>query len=213
MTEILKAFFCEGDFVNTSITGVILPNNKQTQMQVRSINGLEYTFQRKKIKNINLRIKGNGVISVSAPMRCSIKDVESFIVQKQDWIVKSCEKVKESYAAQNAPCTVTKQEALAIFTQVSDMIFPLFSKILAGQKPVLKVRDMKTRWGVCKVQSKVITLNLRLANKPKEAIEYVVLHEYTHFIVHGHGKDFWNALSIYMPDYKARRALLKADKS
>lgn len=47
--------------------------------------------------------------------------------------------------------------------------------------PVLKVRQMKTRWGVCVPAKRQITFSLRLAEKPRAAVEYVVLHEYAHF--------------------------------
>ncbi len=183
--------------------------NKTTGPETRNVAGLEYIFERKKVKNINIRIKRDASVCVSAPKTCKISDVEKFILLKKQWIEKAQIRVRNNYEHQNAPCTVTKQEALEMFNEVSDKIFPLFYKTLNGQKPLIKVRDMKTRWGVCKVQARQITLNLRLTQKPKEALEYVVLHEYVHFLVHGHGKKFWDTLSIYMPDYKWRRALLK----
>ncbi len=181
----------------------------KTGPETRSVDGINYIFERKKVKNINIRIKRDASVCVSAPMRCKISDVEQFILQKREWIENAKLRVEKNYEKQNEPCTVTKQEAMLLFTEVSDKIFPLFHKTLAGQKPLIKVRDMKTRWGVCKVQARQITLNLRLAQKPMAAVEYVVLHEYVHFLVHGHGKKFWDTLSIYMPDYKQRRALLK----
>ncbi len=185
--------------------GGILPLNTQ----VRVIGGVEYTLTRKKVKNINLRIKDDGLVFVSAPMRCSLSQIERFILQKENWILKAQQKVKQNYVKQNEQCTITKKQALEIFTNVSNVVFPYFYNELNGVKPLLKVRDMKTRWGVCKPQAKVITLNLRLAQKPMPAIEYVVLHEYVHFIARGHGKDFYAVLSKFMPDYKKRRALLK----
>ncbi len=80
------------------------------------------------------------------------------------------------------PCAVSCEEALALFTELSDAVFPLFARVLDGRPPVLKVRQMKTRWGVCAPARRQITLNLRLAEKPRAAAEYVVLHEYAHFV-------------------------------
>ncbi len=108
------------------------------------------------------------------------------------------------------PCAVSCEEALALFTELSDAVFPLFARVLDGRPPVLKVRQMKTRWGVCAPARRQITLNLRLAEKPRAAAEYVVLHEYAHFVHPNHSPAFWAVVARYMPDYKARRTLLKA---
>lgn len=103
------------------------------------------------------------------------------------------------------PCSVSREDALALFTQVSDAVFPLFAQVLNGQRPVLKVRQMKTRWGVCVPAKRQITFSLRLAEKPRAAVEYVVLHEYAHFVRADHSPAFWAVVARYMPDYKARR--------
>lgn len=67
---------------------------------------------------------------------------------------------------------------------------------------------MKTRWGVCVPAKRQITFSLRLAEKPRAAVEYVVLHEYAHFVRADHSPAFWAVVARYMPDYKARRRLL-----
>lgn len=168
---------------------------------------IEYTFTRKRVKNINLRIKENGAVVVSAPARMAKADIERFIRQKSVWIVKNRNRML--LKPQPAPCLYTKEECLALFTPISDAIFPLFSDLLQGQKPVLKVREMKTRWGVCHITKRAITLNTRLAEKPLPAIEYVVLHEYVHFLHPNHQQGFHAEMARLMPDYKQRRKMLK----
>ena len=68
---------------------------------------------------------------------------------------------------------------------------------------------MKSRWGSCNPGKRVITLNKRLLSYPPEALEYVVLHEYVHFLHPNHQKGFYELLGRLMPDYAQRRALLK----
>ncbi len=108
-----------------------------------------------------------------------------------------------------APCLYTKQQCLALFGPISDAIFPLFASLLGGQKPVLKVRDMKSRWGSCNPKTRTITLNMRLAEKPPALQEYVILHEYVHFLHPDHQRGFHAEMARLMPDYKARRKLLR----
>lgn len=65
------------------------------------------------------------------------------------------------------------------------------------------VKKMKTRWGTCNPHARRIWLNLELAKKPIECLEYVVLHEMTHFVELKHNKRFYDYISRYIPDWKA----------
>ena len=66
--------------------------------------------------------------------------------------------------------------------------------------PDVKIRDMKSRWGSCTPAKNSITLNRKLIHYPFEFIEYVVLHEFVHFIQPNHSKAFYNIIENYMPD-------------
>lgn len=173
--------------------------------------GLFYELTRKRVKNINLRVRTDGVVAVSAPPRVPVGQIDRFVDGRRAWIARAQSEMVRRQAQQQQPCAVTRDEALALFNQVSGEIFPLFAGLLGGQRPVLKVRDMKTRWGVCAPAKRQITLALRLAEKPRAAVEYVVLHEYAHFARADHSPAFWAVVARYMPDWKARRALLKEE--
>ena len=86
---------------------------------------------------------------------------------------------------------------------------PLFPS--APSAPVLKLRVMKARWGSCRPKTAVITLNTRLAFYPKEYIDYVILHEWTHFLHANHSKAFWAELAFRLPDWEERRKTLNAE--
>jgi len=68
--------------------------------------------------------------------------------------------------------------------------------------PQIVFRDMKTMWGNCYPSLNRITFNLKLAAAPIECIEYVVIHEYTHFIEANHSKKFYALLDVFCPDWK-----------
>jgi predicted metal-dependent hydrolase len=166
-----------------------------------------YTLTRKRVRNLNLRIRTDGSVAVSAPPRMAMGQIERFILQKAGWILR-CRQTAMARPAVS-PCPLTKDECLALFAPVSERIFPLFCDLLGGRRPVLKVRQMKTRWGSCNPKTHTITLNMQLAEKPAAALEYVVLHEYVHFLHHNHQPPFHAEMARLMPDYKARRRLLK----
>ena len=70
------------------------------------------------------------------------------------------------------------------------------------------IKNMKTRWGTCNPKARRVWLNLQLARKPEECLEYVILHELAHLKIPGHGKDFEAFLDRYMPDWREIRARL-----
>lgn len=75
--------------------------------------------------------------------------------------------------------------------------------------PNLKIRQMKTRWGVCNIKTKTVTLNSLLMRYDLDKLDYVIIHELSHLIYFNHSKDFWNLVSKYCPNYKKIRAALK----
>ena len=66
---------------------------------------------------------------------------------------------------------------------------------------VLKVRSMKKRWGSCNGKD-TINLNLELIKTPIECIDYVIVHELCHFHHMNHSKEFWNLVTLCMPEWE-----------
>lgn len=75
--------------------------------------------------------------------------------------------------------------------------------------PKLKIRKMKSRWGVYNRKNHSITLNSHLIEYSIEKLDYVIIHELCHIIHFDHSKDFWLLVSKYCPDYKKIRKELK----
>ena len=113
------------------------------------------------------------------------------------------------YSTEAASPDLAEAEALAHFTRMSDEVYPAFAAVLGGKKPTIKVRDMTSRWGVCVPAKRQITFALQLYNMPAAAQIYVVVHEYCHFLVPNHSMAFWAQVERILPDWKARRMLLK----
>ncbi len=75
--------------------------------------------------------------------------------------------------------------------------------------PSIKIKDMKSMWGNCNFVKRVISLSIYLAKARVECIDYVITHELCHLVHHNHGKDFHNLMTTLMPDWKARKKMLK----
>ena len=71
-----------------------------------------------------------------------------------------------------------------------------------------QTKYMTTRWGTCNTQTGKIWINLQLAKKPYECLDYVILHELAHLRVKDHGPSFIAILDEYMPYWRESRQLL-----
>lgn len=94
-----------------------------------------------------------------------------------------------------------------VYSGILNELYPLFRKYGVAL-PVLRIRDMETRWGSCLAKKGIITLNKRLIEAPRNCIEYVIMHELCHFIHPNHSKQFYSFLSMLMPDWRERKATL-----
>lgn len=64
------------------------------------------------------------------------------------------------------------------------------------------IKKMKTRWGTCNPRAKRIWLNLELAKKPPEHLEYVVVHEMVHLLERKHNDNFTAYMDKFMPKWR-----------
>ena len=236
---------------------------KQKQ-EVRRVQGRERRFQyiltRKSVKNLNMRVKPDGTIHVSASRLVPVKYIDDFVLSHENTLIKALdqyEKIMENtmqplqyvsgekvrflgeelhLLVETAPIEevekigqflflrvrdtsdfVRKEKAMKkwfkrvqteVFEQICKETYPAFQS-MGVKYPIVKIRSMKSRWGSCQPHRGIITLNSKMIAAPKEAIEYVVLHEFAHFIHPNHSKDFYGLVEALMPDWKERRAMLQ----
>ena len=96
-----------------------------------------------------------------------------------------------------------KEQTLTVFDERYVHIFNHFEEVT--KSPILKIRNMKSRWGVYNKRNHTITLNSRLIEFDIEKIDYVIIHELSHIIHFDHSKDFWNLVNKYCYNYKKIR--------
>ncbi len=97
-------------------------------------------------------------------------------------------------------------ECIKVFNGEASICCKCFSSL---PEFTIKVRKMKTRWGVCHTRKKEITLNSELLKKDLELIDYVIIHELCHFFEPNHGKKFWSLVEAACPNHKELRRRLK----
>ena len=67
------------------------------------------------------------------------------------------------------------------------------------------VQQMKTKWGSCNHSARTIRLNTELAKKPKDCLEYVVVHEMAHLLEPTHNARFIAMMDLFMPNWRLHR--------
>ncbi len=222
---------------------------------------ISYFLTRKSVKNVNLRVKSDGRVLVSANNSVTTEFVDAFIKKKQTYILSALTKFEEkrklmkeipkslvsgeNYTLLGKNLRLKVEEAkeetvytdgiyiflkvkdknnfrhkeimmarwlkeyqMMIFKEVVDEKYALFQKYNVPY-PELRVRYMTSRWGSCQPKRGTITLNSQLIKVPRNCIEYVVLHEFAHYIHPNHSRQFWDFVAMMMPDWKERKKELE----
>ena len=113
-----------------------------------------------------------------------------------------------------AGTNAAKREAI-IARWYRDQIRSAVPDLVAKWEPIVGVkverifvRQMKTRWGTCNPRHRVIRLNTELAKKPKECLEYIVLHEMLHLLEPTHNARFVALMDGFLPSWQFCRQKL-----
>ncbi len=106
-----------------------------------------------------------------------------------------------------------KQELLESWyrQQLRDAAVPVITKwegVMGVKVQRFFVRRMKTKWGSCNPTAHAIRLNTDLAKKPRECLEYIVVHELAHLLEPTHNARFVAILDQFLPRWKSNRDLL-----
>ena len=113
---------------------------------------------------------------------------------------------KESTASQRE--AFVNEWYRALLKEKIETYLPKWEKITGLHCDSWQTKYMTTRWGTCNTNTGKIWLNLQLAKKPIECLEYVILHELTHLKVRNHSKDFVALMDQYMPYWRETKKLL-----
>ncbi|MCL1798938.1 MAG: M48 family metallopeptidase [Eggerthellaceae bacterium] len=175
------------------------------------VDGVRVVLTFKKVKNINLRVKGpDGHVEASAPPWVGADAVVSFMRAKMPWIRRRQQEVSA------APHGLDRDPSPADLKAWRVQVEPAARALVAQWEPrmgvsvaALAFRSMTSRWGSCNPKTGRVCINVQLAKYPAECLEYVVVHELCHFHERGHNARFKALLGSYLPDWKQRRALLR----
>ncbi|WP_316849073.1 M48 family metallopeptidase [Pedobacter agri] len=70
------------------------------------------------------------------------------------------------------------------------------------------IRKMKTKWGSCNIENRMLWFNIELAKKPIDCIEYIVVHELVHLLERNHNKNFIILMDRFLPGWRVQKKVL-----
>lgn len=113
------------------------------------------------------------------------------------------------------PGTPTDKRHALVEAWYRDQVRLALPDLVAQWQPVLGVeasgfyvRRMRTRWGSCNPLARTIRLNTDLAKKPRECLEYVLVHELVHLLEPTHNARFVSLMNRFMPRWQEYRKAL-----
>ena len=104
-----------------------------------------------------------------------------------------------------------RQTAKRIYQSEVDSYYDKVIRKYGVDKPTITIKKMKTLWGSCTPNKCKITFNEYLLMANTRCIQYVVLHELTHLLYPNHSSEFYDFLTIHMPDWKERKKQLDTE--
>ena len=171
---------------------------------------MEIEINRKKVKKLRIKVE-DGIIKVSAPLRTSEREIKKLVENNRELIEElkladeSRKRYKNHLFGKKIDFTSVKELEKIYRSELKKALDEIFLKYenLTGLSPKsVEIRKMKVRWGTCYPKSGAIKINLYLAERPREEIEAVVLHELVHLKYFYHDKKFKEECKKYMPNYE-----------
>lgn len=122
--------------------------------------------------------------------------------------LRMCTPFSEQAALRQAYLSWLNTQAVTKFDKILRRVYPLFKPYFVPF-PIVKIRNMRSRWGSCTAETGTIRLNLQLMKADEGCIEQVILHELAHFVHANHSPAFYALLTQLMPDWKERKHRLE----
>ena len=164
----------------------------------------EYIIKKSRRTTISVQITPDQKLLVKAPAYTSIKEVEDFLREKRDWIIKQINRTKVT-SQQAAQMGILSDKEIRKLKRDAKKIIPerveYYAKLSGITYNRIFIRLQKSRWGSCSIEGN-LNFNALLALMPLGVLDSVVVHELCHRRHMDHSKAFYDEVLKIFPDYK-----------
>lgn len=169
---------------------------------------MDYEIIYSKRKTLSLQVYPDLRIVVRSPIGLKKDFIVKFVNDHKDWIEERLQKHRSNPIN---PYSFDKEEINTLKSKTKEIVLPMveyYSNIMNLCPNKISISSAKRLFGSCNDKGN-LSFSFRLCLYPREAIEYVVVHELSHMKELNHSKNFWTMVEKYLPDYKERKKLLK----
>ena len=167
----------------------------------------DYEIIRSNRRTLGLQVKDGRVI-VRAPRIVTTRQIERFVSEHEAWIEKALSRQAAKQAAHPEPTAEERAECIRLAKEILPQRTAFWSARMGLAPTQIRITSARRRFGSCSSEGH-ICYSWRLMQYPPEAIDYVIVHELAHLKHMNHSDAFYALVAKYLPDHKARRALLK----
>ena len=199
-----------------SPTRSLLYSNKESRENRRF--AMNVKIIRSNRKTLAIQINPDLSVTVRAPMYAPQSDIERILIEKESWIQKHIEKIREQEAKKKEiqgesveSEYLTNEEIKKLADKALQHIpkrVSYYAKQIGVTYGKITIRNQKTRWGSCSGKGN-LNFNCLLMLTPPEVIDYVIVHELCHRKEMNHSGAFRAEVEKILPDYKEQVKWLK----
>lgn len=168
---------------------------------------LPYTLLRSKRKTLSMEITPEGSLLVRAPLHLPEETIRAFVEKHEAWALARLPKAR---AKAEIRAQITPELEARLRRAAERDLFPRVQHWAAVMRlcpASVRITGAQKRFGSCNARGN-LCFSWRLMLYPAAAREYVVVHELAHLVQLNHSPRFYALVAQYLPDYKARAALL-----
>jgi len=171
-------------------------------------------------KRLSLSVHPDGLVTVTKPLRMSVKAAERFVATYESWILAAQEAFRRKAERQKKRGIEQIQlprprKGSKAYKEARDTARALVTERLRYFNTQygypygsISIRDQKTRWGSCSAAGN-LSFNYRLIYLPPVLQDYIVVHELCHTREHNHSPAFWAHVARALPDHASLRKELR----
>lgn len=159
-------------------------------------------------KHLRISVKPGGILVVTIPSRVKVDHATKFIIDKQDWILKTLKKSKDvpikRLKGDAKEYKLNKRKAFEIAQKKVEE----FNRFYNFSYNKISIKNNKTRWGSCSIDRN-LNFHYKIAFLDEELANYLVVHELCHLKEMNHSQRFWDLVAKTIPNYKVLRKTMR----